>query len=117
MELRNDEKTYSLVLKFIELREKLGDNLIKVKFDENKFVVYVKEKVVIEGVEVKSLKDVLKESLLNLRGVKEVEIEDSHVKIYVSQIYPELFELVSVTIYEIEKEFGEKIEWEIVEIT
>lgn len=121
VELKNDERIFRFIMKFIELREKLGDNLIKVTLEENKneIVVYVRDKVdfIIDNVKFKSIKEELKEKLTQINGVRKVIFEENKVKVFVDKIYPELFETVSVTVYEIGKEFGEEIEWEIEEIT
>lgn len=121
VELKNDERIFRFIMKFIELREKLGDNLIKVTLEENKneIVVYVRDKVdfTIDNVKFKSIKEELKEKLTQINGVRKVIFEENKVKVFVDKIYPELFETVSVTVYEIGKEFGEEIEWEIEEIT
>lgn len=121
VELKNDERIFRFVMKFIELREKLGDNLIKVTLEEdkNELVAYVRDKVdfTIDNVKFKSIKEELKEKLMQINGVRKVIFEENKVRVLVDKIYPELFETVSVTVYEIGKEFGEEIEWEIEEIT
>jgi hypothetical protein len=121
VELKNDERIFRLVMKFIELREKLGDNLIKVTLEENKneIVVYVRDKVdfTVDDIKFKSVKEELKERLTQINGVRKVIFEENKVRVFVDKIYPELFETVSVTVYEIGKEFGEEIEWKIEEIT
>jgi len=121
VELKNDERIFRFIMKFIELREKLGDNLIKVTLEENKneIVVYVRDKVdfTVEDIKFKSVKEELKERLTQINGVKKVIFEENKVRVFVDKIYPELFETVSVTVYEIGKEFGEEIEWKIEEIT
>ncbi|MEJ2771202.1 hypothetical protein WIW89_11125 [Stygiolobus sp. CP850M] len=121
VELKNDERIFRFVMKFIELREKLGDNLIKVTLEENKneIVVYVRDKVdfTVEDIKFKSVKEELKERLTQINGVRKVIFEENKVRVFVDKIYPELFETVSVTVYEIGKEFGEEIEWKIEEIT
>jgi hypothetical protein len=121
VELKNDERIFRFVMKFIELREKLGDNLIKVTLEENKneIVVYVRDKVdfTVDDIKFKSVKEELKERLTQINGVRKVIFEENKVRVFVDKIYPELFETVSVTVYEIGKEFGEEIEWKIEEIT
>jgi len=121
VELKNDERIFRFIMKFIELREKLGDNLIKVTLEENKneIVVYVRDKVdfTVEDIKFKSVKEELKERLTQINGVRKVIFEENKVRVFVDKIYPELFETVSVTVYEIGKEFGEEIEWKIEEIT
>jgi len=121
VELKNDERIFRFVMKFIELREKLGDNLIKVTLEENKneIVVYVRDKVdfTVDDIKFKSVKEELKEKLTQINGVRKVIFEKNKVRVFVDKIYPELFETVSVTVYEIGKEFGEEIEWKIEEIT
>jgi len=121
VELKNDERIFRFIMKFIELREKLGDNLIKVTLEENKneIVVYIRDKVdfTVEDIKFKSVKEELKERLTQINGVKKVIFEENKVRVFVDKIYPELFETVSVTVYEIGKEFGEEIEWKIEEIT
>jgi hypothetical protein len=121
VELKNDERIFRFVMKFIELREKLGDNLIKVTLEENKneIVVYVRDKVdfSVDNIKFKSVKEELKEKLTQINGVRKVIFEENKVRVFVDKIYPELFETVSVTVYEIGKEFGEEIEWKIEEIT
>lgn len=121
VELKNDERIFRFVMKFIELREKLGDNLIKVTLEENKneIVVYVRDKVdfTVDDIKFKSVKEELKERLTQISGVRKVIFEENKVRVFVDKIYPELFETVSVTVYEIGKEFGEEIEWKIEEIT
>jgi hypothetical protein len=121
VELKNDERIFRFVMKFIELREKLGDNLIKVTLEENKneIVVYVRDKVdfTVDGIKFKSVKEELKERLTQINGVRKVIFEENKVRVFVDKIYPELFETVNVTVYEIGKEFGEEIEWKIEEIT
>jgi hypothetical protein len=121
VELKNDERIFRFVMKFIELREKLGDNLIKVTLEENKneIVVYVRDKVdfTVDNIKFKSVKEELKEKLTQINGVRKVIFEENKVRVFVDKIYPELFETVSVTVYEIGKEFGEEIEWKIEEIT
>ncbi|MFP3346300.1 MAG: hypothetical protein RXR17_02505 [Sulfolobaceae archaeon] len=121
VELKNDERIFRFVMKFIELREKLGDNLIKVTLEENKneIVVYVRDKVdfTVDDIKFKSVKEELKERLTQINGVRKVIFEENKVRVSVDKIYPELFETVSVTVYEIGKEFGEEIEWKIEEIT
>jgi hypothetical protein len=121
VELKNDERIFRFIMKFIELREKLGDNLIKVTLEENKneIVVYVRDKVdfTVDDIKFKSVKEELKERLTQINGVRKVIFEENKVRVFVDKIYPELFETVSVTVYEIGKEFGEEIEWKIEEIT
>lgn len=121
VELKNDERIFRFVMKFIELRERLGDNLIKVTLEENKneIVVYVRDKVdfTVDDIKFKSVKEELKERLTQINGVRKVIFEENKVRVFVDKIYPELFETVSVTVYEIGKEFGEEIEWKIEEIT
>ena len=121
VELKNDERIFRFIMKFIELREKLGDNLIKVTLEENKneIVVYVRDKVdfTVDDIKFKSVKEELKEKLTQINGVRKVIFEENKVRVFVDKIYPELFETVSVTVYEIGKEFGEEIEWKIEEIT
>ncbi|BCU71444.1 hypothetical protein [Stygiolobus caldivivus] len=123
MELRNNDLTYTVALKFIELREKLGKDLIKVAYDKNKnkIVAFVRKKPEfrLDDVELKSLVEELQEKLVSIRGVERIEIDNnsSEIRIFVNRIYPELFEDVSVIVYEIGKEFEENIEWKIIEVT
>jgi hypothetical protein len=121
MELRNDGKTLMLINLFLKLRERLGDNLIKVSYEEDKkIIVYTREKVEVEGVEVKDLKSYV-EDAFKVRGVDKVEVEldkeKTLVKVFISSVYPELYENLYVILYEVKKEFGIDIDLKTIELT
>lgn len=120
MELRNDEKTLKLIDLFLKLRERLGDNLVKISYEGERIVVYTKEKVELEGVEVRDLRSYV-ESSFKIQGVSKVEVEFNRgkatIRVFISSVYPELYENLYVTLYEIKKEFGIDIDLQTIELT
>lgn len=111
LRLENNDFTELVARKFLELREKLKDNLIEVvAYEESgKIVAYVKERVEIEGVEVKDLRSLIKDKLSGIQGVK-ITLNGYNLTCYVSSSAPvNVYEEVTVRVYEIEKELGIKL--------
>ena len=110
IELYNDDFDEKVARKYLELRSKLGNNLIKVEGDRisKSITAYVYKKVEIEGIKLLSVEDLIKESLSSVSGIS-FEIKGKDVVIKVETLRPEIYEEISVTLYEIEKRLGIKL--------
>lgn len=109
--LQNNEFNEVIVKKFLQLREKLSENLIEILGDEQsgKILVYVKDYVQLEGVEVKDIKSLIKDKLSDVKGV-DLMIEGYNVTCIISNSAPaNVYEEITVRLYEIEKELGIKL--------
>lgn len=113
IELYNSPFDEEVAKLFLKLREELKDNLIKVEGDKTSrsIKVYVYKKVIIEGVEVFSLEEMIKEILSSIAGIT-FSIQGNKVKVNVNTLRPDVYEEVTVKIYEIEKNFGIKLDVE-----
>jgi len=110
IELYNDYFDEKVIRKYLELKSKLGNNLIKIEGDRaNKNIVaYVYKKVEVEGVKILSLEDLIKESLSSIHGIS-FEVKGNDIIIKVETLRPEIYEEISVALYEIEKKLGIKL--------
>ncbi|BFH72128.1 hypothetical protein SJAV_00720 [Sulfurisphaera javensis] len=110
IELYNNPFDEEVARKFLELKEKLKDNLIKLEGDRirKEINVFVYNKVEIKDVRVFSVAELIKEELSSISGIY-FEINGNNVKIKVETLRPEVYEEISVKIYEIEKRVGIKL--------
>ncbi|BDB98223.1 hypothetical protein [Saccharolobus caldissimus] len=100
-----------LVKEYEKLRKILGDNLIDIDMLNNQIIVYVRNKVNLEGYKVLDALDYVKEEIINSLGnlVKEIKVNKNILEVYVKDYTPQMFEIVSVIEYEANKKFGTNI--------
>lgn len=110
--LYNNDDTLKFVKFFIKIAEEQRNNVIWVG-KNNEIIVLARKKVNIEGAKVISLEEEIKNSFLSISGVKKVAIND---KIILNiEPNPEIYEKIYVVKFSLEKEYGIKLELEIIE--
>lgn len=105
-----DEKVVNL---FLVLKDKLKGNLIKVEGDRisQSIKVYVYKKVNIQGATILSLEDIINETLSSINGIT-YSLQGNKVIVKVNTLRPDIYEEVTVRIYELEKKLGIKLDIE-----
>ncbi|MDT7861744.1 MAG: hypothetical protein RRA45_05985 [Saccharolobus sp.] len=103
-----DERLFK---EYEKLRRILGDNLIEIEIVNNEVLVYVKNKVNLEGYKVLDAIDYAREEIYNSLGtiVKEIKVKGNTLEVYVKDYTPQMFEIVAVIEYEVNKKFGTNI--------
>lgn len=110
IELYNDEFDEEVARKYFEIKSRLGNNLIKVEGDRIRkdIIVYVRRKISIDKVKVLSIEDLINDILSSFSGIS-FKVEDNNVTIKVETHRPEIYEEITVALYEIEKKLNIKL--------
>lgn len=113
IELYNSPFDAKVANLFLKLKEQLKDNLIKVEGDRNFQIikVYVYKKVNIEGVALVTIEDMIKETLSSIDGIT-YNLQGNKVIIKVNTLKPDIYEEITVKVYELEKKFRIKLDVE-----
>ncbi|WP_338598724.1 hypothetical protein V6M85_08425 [Sulfolobus tengchongensis] len=100
-----------LFKEYERLRNILKDNLVGIDIINNEVIVYVKNKVSIQGYKVLDPIDYIKDQITSAIGnlVRNIEVKDDVIEVHVKDYTPQMFELISVIEYETNKKFNTRL--------